>query len=328
MSENSIFKIRKLKKSFGKRQVLKDINLEVRQGEILGLIGQSGSGKTTLLHTMIGFLKPDQGVVEALIEPPHRALGGPTYKDLYKNMNAVKQLYGFASQMPSFYNNLTVRENLEYFGSLYDLPKKTLQTNAEILLHLMDLEPAEKMLAKNLSGGMERRLDIACALMHDPAVLILDEPTADLDPILRNHIYDLIKKINNKNTTIVLASHHLSDIEHVCDRIAILNEGSIIAVGSPDQIKDKYSSTLTIHLKTNKQSYDDMASELRHHHLFSEVNVVGSELHLHTTSADDAVKEILDTVARHHQKIDVLLISKPSLDEIFIRLLGEQGDQE
>lgn len=306
--------------------MLRGVDLDVLQGEILGLIGQSGSGKTTLLHTIIGFLKPDEGTVQALIEPPHRALGGPTYKDLYKNMSQVKRLYGFASQIPSFYSNLTVRENLEYFGSLYDLPKKTLKTNAEILLHLMDLTAAENMIAKNLSGGMERRLDIACALMHDPAVLILDEPTADLDPILRNHIYDLIKKINSKNTTIVLASHHLSDIETVCDRIAILHKGTIIAVGSPDQIKDKYSNTLLVQVKTNKKDYSEIASELRHHSDFSNISVVNSELHAHAHKSDHCIKELLSIIARHHQHVESLQVSKPSLDDIFIDLLG--GEHE
>ena len=256
MPEEIFFRIRNVKKAFGKHLVLAGINLDVKKGEILGIIGTSGSGKTTLLHTLIGYYQPDKGEVRILYEPSHRALGEPTYKDVHKNLTTVKEVFGFASQIPSFYDDLTVKENLHYFGSLYDIPTHTIETNTNILLHLMDLELASKSLGKNLSGGMERRLDIACALIHDPAILILDEPTADLDPVLRNHIYDLIKKINAKETTIILASHHLADLERVCDRIAILKEGKILTVGTLEEIKDQFSHYSSVNVRLEKGKYE------------------------------------------------------------------------
>ncbi|MBN1275128.1 ABC transporter ATP-binding protein [Candidatus Woesearchaeota archaeon] len=319
------FRVRNVKKAFGNHLVLSGVNLDVHKGEILGIIGTSGSGKTTLLHVLIGFLKPDKGEVRILLEPPHRALGTPTYKDVHKHLSLVKQVFGFASQIPSFYDNLTVLENLKYFGSLYDLPKYTIQTNMKILLHLMDLEQARKLLGKNLSGGMERRLDIACALIHDPAVLILDEPTADLDPVLRNHIYDLIRKINNKETTIVLASHHLSDLERVCDRIAILKDGKIFTVGTLEEIKKNFSDYHQVSVKLGSKKYHDLAEEMKKHHkkLFIKCEAYNQGLMFSTNQPHECAKVVMQVAKHLKDKVEDLHIGQQSLDDIFITIVEE-----
>ncbi len=325
MSEE-FFRIRNIKKAFGDHVVLNGVNLDVYKGEILGIIGTSGSGKTTFLHTMIGFLNPDCGEVRILVEPSHRALGDPTYKNVHKNLNIVKSVYGFASQLPSFYDALSVEENLMYFASLYQMPKRNIRVNMEILLHLMDLTPTRRVLAKNLSGGMERRLDIACSLIHDPAVLILDEPTADLDPVLRSHIYDLIKKINNKNTTIILASHHLSDMESVCDRIAILKEGSILAVGTPEEIKDRFAKYHKLHVRLASGNYDKLMESMERKKLHKVVEHVEPHLHgvlMYTNEPDTLVKELVSFVEQSHDKIEQLNVSRPSLDDIFIGIVED-----
>lgn len=324
MEQDHILKVKDVHKSYHKHVVLKGVDFEIKQGEVLGLIGSSGSGKTTLLHTLIGFLKPNKGSVEILMDPPHRALGNPTYKNIYKHINEAKSIYGFASQIPSFYDNLTVKENMEYFGSLYSMSKKIIKTNAELLLHLMDLEGAKDLLAKNLSGGMERRLDIACALMHDPALLILDEPTADLDPVLRSHIYNLIRKINSKNTTIMLASHHLSDIELLCDRIAILHDGKILAVGTPDQIKEKFSKTDHVRLKI-KGKQERLVTELEKKSSLHNIQFVNDMITATTNTPQAALKDILSLIPR--DKIELLQVSKASLDDIFIHLI-KGGEEE
>jgi ABC-2 type transport system ATP-binding protein len=319
------FRLRNVKKAYGKHLVLSGVNLDVYKGEILGIIGTSGSGKTTLLHAMIGFLKPDKGEISILIEPSHRALGEATYSEVHKNLNVVKNMYGFASQAPSFYDDLTVVENLKYFGSLYDMPRHTIETNMQILLHLMDLDLAAKSKGKNLSGGMERRLDIACALMHDPAVLILDEPTADLDPVLRMHIYDLIKKINAKDTTIVLASHHLADLERVCDRIAILKEGKILAIGSLDEIKKQFSDYSLVQIKLVNKHYRELAEEMRHHKdLFVKVESFSSGMVFYTNKPQECARNIMHCARKLHDKVDDLHIGKPSLDDIFIAIMAQE----
>ncbi len=324
--QEHILRVRNISKSFHKHQVLRDISFDVFKGEVLGIIGPSGGGKTTLLHTIVGFLKPDRGDVEVLVEPLHRALSAPRYMNVYKHMSLVKRVYGFASQIPSFYDYLTVKENLKYFASLYQLPKFTIQTNINILLHLMDLEHAANILAKDLSGGMERRLDIACALMHDPALLILDEPTADLDPVLRGHIYDLIRKINSKNTTILLSSHHLADLEGLCDRIAILKDGSIFAIGTPHELKDRFSAHQELHVKTLSNDYSKAVDFLKHRHssLFSSVRVEAGELVVISEKSNDLIKVLLNFFERENEIISYLHLSRPSLNELFISIV--QGD--
>ena len=324
------FRVRNLKKAFAKHLVLSGVNLDVFKGEVLGIIGTSGSGKTTLLHTIIGFQKPDKGEVRVLYETSHRALGDPTYKDVHKNLTMIKNVYGFASQMPSFYDTLTVTENLKYFGSLYEMPKHTIDTNTQILLHLMDLELARKSLGKNLSGGMERRLDIACALMHDPAVLILDEPTADLDPVLRNHIYDLIRKINAKDTTIILASHHLADLERVCDRIAILKDGKIFTVGTLDEIKDRFSDYSLVQIRLAKHQYQALADEMKQHkQLFARSEVFNNGIVFYSDKPNECAREAMSIARRLKDKVDDLHIGKPSLDEIFVAIMEQdRADKE
>jgi ABC-2 type transport system ATP-binding protein len=321
------YKVRNVKKAFGKNVVLNGVNLDVYKGEILGIIGTSGSGKTTLLHTLVGFHKPDMGEIKVLVEPTHRALGEPAYKEVSKNLATVKRVYGFASQAPSFYDNLTVIENLRYFGSLFDVPSHTIKTNMQILLHLMDLEPAAKYLGKNLSGGMERRLDIACALMHDPAVLILDEPTADLDPVLRNHIYDLIRKINSKDTTIILASHHLADLEKVCDRIAILKQGKIFAIGTLEEIKDRFSNYHQVSVRLAGKQYPALVEGLRaaDSKLFSKSETFANGMVFYTERHNECAKEIERVAARLKDKVEDLHIGKPSLDDIFVAIMEDRS---
>ncbi|MBD3209358.1 ABC transporter ATP-binding protein [Candidatus Woesearchaeota archaeon] len=324
------FRVRNLKKAFGKNLVLSGVNLDVYKGEVIGIIGTSGSGKTTLLHVMIGFLNPDIGEVRVLLEPSHRALGEPTYKDVHKNLSMAKRVFGFASQVPSFYNDLTVTENMQYYASLYEMPKHTIKTNMQILLHLMDLELAKKSLGKNLSGGMERRLDIACALMHDPAVLILDEPTADLDPVLRNHIYDLIRKINNKETTIILASHHLSDLERVCDRIAILKEGKIFAIGTLDDIKNQFSDYHQVQVSLAGGQYHEVEEEMKQEarKLFIKSQAFNNGLIFYTNKPQDCAKHVMKVASKLKEKVDDLHIGKPSLDDVFITIMEEDHQEK
>jgi len=318
------FRVRNLKKAYGNHVVLSGVNFDIYKGEILGVIGTSGSGKTTLLHSLIGFLQPDQGEVRILVEPSHRALGQPAYKDVHKHPTIVKRVFGFASQAPSFYDDLTVAENLKYFGSLYELPKHTIETNMHILLHLMDLDLARKSLGKNLSGGMERRLDIACALMHDPAVLILDEPTADLDPVLRNNIYDLIKKVNSKETTIVLASHHLADLERVCDRIAILKEGRIFAVGTLAEIKRQFSDYSQVRVRLAKELYEEVEDGMEDEkdlYIHSEKQPNG--LVFYTDKPNECARAVIKVSKQEGDKVEDLHIGKPSLDDIFISIMKD-----
>ncbi len=223
-----IVQVKGVNKKFGDNIVLRNVNLDVIKGELFCIVGTNGSGKTTLLKMLIGFLDPDEGEVFY-----HS-------KNIKKNVKEVRKDFGFATQENAFYPKLTVEENMRYFGNLYGLKKEILKENIEKLLKLVELHGAKKVLAENLSIGMERRLDIACSLIHNPKILILDEPTEDLDVTLRKAILNLIKAINKSGTTIIMTSHLLNEIQDSFDRIAILDNNSIIKVGT---LKDFRKST-------------------------------------------------------------------------------------
>jgi ABC-2 type transport system ATP-binding protein len=320
-----VYKIKGVSKVFDKRIVLDNIDLEIDAGEIIGLIGASGSGKTTLLNILIGFLKPEAGEVsfrsEHLLEGSTESKG---FKSVFKNTDELKKIIGMAAQVPSFYNTLTVRENLEYFGALYGLSHEVLKSNISTLINLMDLQGSEDKLAKNLSGGMQRRLDMACALVHDPKLLILDEPTADLDPLLRNHIWRLVRKINKRGTTIILASHHLSELELLCSRIAILKEGKMLAVGTPNEIKTRFSQNEEIHLETFPGNYEEIArirsTEVSKH--IAKIEDRGTKLVLYTSKPEMVLNSLMKRLEDLKETIVDLKVTKPSLDEIFINISG------
>jgi ABC-2 type transport system ATP-binding protein len=334
MDRLPILKIQNLSKRFGKRKILRNVSLDIYEGEIFGLIGASGTGKTTLLKTIIGYLAPEEGDVQFRYDyyiKKKSKEGKPVYASVYRQQKVARNLFGFASQEPSFYSKLTVRENMKYFGSLYNMPKKALDSNIDILLSLMDLKQAEKALANNLSGGMERRLDIACALIHDPEVLILDEPTSDLDPLLRDHIWSLVQKINKKGTTIILASHHLSEVEHFCSRIAIIKDGRIVDVASPARLKTKYSESQEIRIQTYPGNYGNISKSLKKPgSKVYDISIKGSELILYSDQPQTVIHELLHTLELLKEELIDINVSRPGLDEMFLKITGgkERGERE
>ena len=258
-----IYKTEHFSKIFGDRYILNDINLKINQGEIFGIIGTSGSGKSTLLHSLVGFLKSDKGDIKFRNVNMLNTKDAESFRSIYKHQKELKRLYGFAAQTPSFYPNLSVLENLCYFGTLYNLSKEAIRSNIEYLLNLVGLTQSQHVLAKELSGGMQRRLDIACSLIHDPKILLLDEPTADLDPVLSSKIWNLLRIINQRGTTIILASHHIIELDRLCDRVAIIKDGMIRAIGKPEEIKSKKLPRESVHIRSSPGDYKRIISKLK-----------------------------------------------------------------
>ncbi|MCF7799213.1 ABC transporter ATP-binding protein [Candidatus Woesearchaeota archaeon] len=318
MSE-PVFRVQNVSKSFGTHVVLDNINLDIYAGEIIGLIGASGAGKTTFLHTLIGFIQPDRGDVLFRLDHLLSYRSSYIYRSVFKKQQMVKKVYGFASQMPSFYNELTTQENLTYFGLLHNLNMDAVRSNSETLLGLMDLKKSANILAKNLSGGMERRLDIACALMHDPDVLILDEPTADLDPLLRNHIWELVRKINQKGTTIILSSHHLTELEALCDRVAIIKGGKLIAIGKPEELKKKFIIEQEITIQTTPGNYKGLVKLIPKKNI-TRMRVANHSLHIYTANPESVLAQVLSTLRKKREKLAFIKVTSASLDDVFISI--------
>jgi ABC-2 type transport system ATP-binding protein len=324
MSDN-VLKIINVNKRFKNKTVLNNINLEIKSGEIFGIIGLSGSGKTTLLNSIIGFLQPDKGdilfKIEHLLNFNEDSM---QYKSVFSNQMDVKRLFGFASQTASVYSQLTCAENLNYFGRLYGLSKDIRKTNIEILLKLMGIFDAKDVLAKNLSGGMLKRLDIACSLIHDPKILILDEPTADLDSIMRKQMWNLIKQINKKGTTIVLSSHLLDELEFLCDRVGIIYNSEILIVGTPNEIKNYYSKEQEIKLETTPGNYQKIIDKLnnkQNHNKIKNMLIKDNKLIIYSENAETNLHHILHIIEEQKEILIDVSVENPSLQEVMEKIV-------
>ena len=300
-------------KKLSGKVILSGVNLDIYPREIFGLIGPSGAGKTTLLRCMFGFYTIHRGKI--LYEN----------KDISKSESKIRKIFGFATQDNCFYEKLTVLENLHYFGKLYHIPHRQIKVTAQNLVKLVELEGSEKSLARDLSGGMKRRLDLACALMHGPQILILDEPTAGLDPTLRRHMLDLIRKINAAGTTIIISSHLLDEIEHLCTRIGIINKGELLKIGRPSVLKDQYCKDEEVILQSFPGNYRKMMAELKKMKLpLNFIKIQDHNLVIYTPQAEYILKALLNVVDRMREHILDVTVNKPTLNEVFAALTVKQ----
>ncbi len=308
-----VFELKGVTKRFKNNLVLDDINLDIPEGSVFGILGINGSGKTTLLRLLVGFYKANSGKV--LFEE----------KPLRKVMKKLKEEVGFTTQDSSFYQKLTVEENIHYFGSLYGLDKKTIKNNAERILKLVELDHVRNILAENLSGGMQRRLDMACSLVHVPRVVFLDEPTEDLDPLLRKEILHLITKIRDIGTTVIITSHRLEDIEQVCDHVAIIHNKKIIRSCTIDELKTRYSPDEEIHLQTNPGDYKTIIKNISS---YDDYYTDNNRLVIKTTKAERILHEILHIIENTGEKLVYVDVQRPTLEEVFQSLTRDVGAQK
>lgn len=234
-----LLKIENISKSFGKKHVLENISFEILEGEIISIFGLSGCGKSTLLSILCGYQKQDSGKITCV--------SGTCKKLMFAGLReseAVRSLFGFASQEPSFYPNLSVYDNLKYFGTLLSVPKKELNDRIYDILHILNLSGVENSVSSSLSEGMKKRLDIACSIIHNPRILILDEPTANLDFQLRDELLDYIQEINKLGMTIIFVSHYIEEVIQISDRVAIISNSYLEVMKNDETFKSQYQSKL------------------------------------------------------------------------------------
>lgn len=231
--------IENLKKTYGKRQVLQGLNLHIQPGEIYGLLGANGAGKTTTINILCNLLKADSGKI--------------TINDLPVS-EATKSLIGIAPQENLLYKSLSCEENLKFFGKIYGLNPKELRLQISACLEAVKLSDRGRSVVETLSGGMQRRLNIAIALVHRPKLLILDEPTTGLDIEARYEIWDLIRRLRKQGITILLTTHFLDEAERLCQRIGILKNGKILAEGSLEELRKHIQAKEIVSLQTEKKA--------------------------------------------------------------------------
>ena len=223
MSEPAI-EIQNLTKKFEDKTALDSLNLEVTKGELFGLLGPNGAGKTTTINILCGLVKPSGGTAKIYSH------------DVQKETRQVKELIGVCPQETAVYPYLSGAENLELFGNLHCMNRKLLKERSKLLLATLDLKEDAKRIAAKYSGGMKRRLSLALALIHDPQVVFLDEPTVAMDPQSRHAVWDFIKNQKNQGKTVVLTTHYMEEAEELCDRVGIIDRGKLIAEGSPEEL--------------------------------------------------------------------------------------------
>jgi ABC-2 type transport system ATP-binding protein len=260
MDKGAILKAEEISLSFRENKVLDKLTLELKGGEILGITGVSGAGKSTMLNVLAGLLTPDSG--EVYYNGSLMVGKNSAPLELGKHYHLIKSYIGYSTQDPSFYPELSALENLDFFGAMYNVPKRVRHKNAGLLIELMGLEGVAKKPARSLSGGMKKRLDIACALIHNPKVLILDEPTSDLDPILREKMWQLIRQLNSQGTSVIISSHFLNEIEGLCSRIAILHKGRLFK----EILQTKQLSDTLLEVIVEPRHYDALIGELLKKH--------------------------------------------------------------
>ena len=226
--EQPILQIEHLGKRFDKHDVLCDVSLSVEKGSVYGLLGPNGAGKTTLLRIVMGLLAPTSGTV--------RLLG-----DLEPGDSAARQQLGYMPQQLALYQGLSTRENLSFFGRLYGLTDDVIQERAAELIDLVDLELHADHIVGELSGGLARRAMLASALIHEPRLLILDEPTAGVDPVLRVRFWKWFRKLVDGGTTIIITTHHIAEARD-CEAVVFMREGRIVQSGSPTQLMRSYEA--------------------------------------------------------------------------------------
>jgi ABC-2 type transport system ATP-binding protein len=311
-----ILQLKEATKVFGNKVILDRINFSVEEGDIFGIIGQSGSGKTTLLNMIIGFYEPDEGKVSFQFDENKKP------KELHKNLQEIKKKFGFATQISSFYPKLTIKENLFHFGKLYGIETPVLKANRNSLLEFTELKIHQNKLAEHISRGMQKRLDLSCSLIHKPKVLLLDEPTADLDPILQKEILYLIQQANKQGITVIIASHHLNEIEKICNKVALIHNGKISTWGTVEAVKQPYlqrDGAIHINAGEHHQKMLECAKTMPLDRIVDK----GDSMVLYSSKIQNALYHLINLTQKENITLQDLDIKKPSLQEVFETIIKE-----
>lgn len=306
----NMIKISNLTKRFNDKLVLDNISFEVEEGEIFGLIGPNGAGKSTLINILTTLVEPTSGMIE---------IGG---YPLDKNPIEAKSLIGLVPQEVALFDELTAYDNLQFFGSLYGLGCKLLKARIEEALEITGLLEHKKQKVKTFSGGMKRRLNIACAIMHHPKILIMDEPTVGVDPQSRNHIFEFTRRIcKEQKTTVLYTSHYMEEIEELCTKIFIIDLGKEIAYGSKEQIKSLSNTRTKVHL-TLTTLPSTLLLKLNQQPGILSIEETGRQLQL-TINSNFKLTETISLLETEHVELESISYEQPRLEDVFLWLTGK-----
>ncbi|WP_152392269.1 ABC transporter ATP-binding protein [Paenibacillus guangzhouensis] len=305
----SFIELNQVLKRYDTKVSVNHLSLKIEKGEVFGLLGPNGAGKSTTIHMLTGLLPYDQG--EILIDG----------RSVHKHTLDIKKKIGLVPQDLAIYEALTARENVTFFGRLYGLRGKLLRERVDEALDFVGLKDRASDKPGAYSGGMKRRLNIACAIMHHPELIIMDEPTVGIDPQSRNHIMESIRKLNAMGSTIIYTSHYMEEVEAISTRVGIMDHGKLIACGTKEELLEQLGRDEKMFITVDTLRDPALAELRRHPHILS-VEVQENELEILLKPTDTVFQDILFILSNHQIKPISFKRVEPNLEALFLSLTG------
>lgn len=303
-----ILQIENLHKSYDKFEAIKGIDLNIKKGDIYGLLGPNGAGKSTLIKTITGLEKMTSGKI--------------IFEESEISINKYKKNIGLLPQDIALYLDFTAKENVTFFCSLYGYRGKDLKERVDKALEFVGLLDIKNKKAKEFSGGMKRRLNMACAIAHNPRLIIMDEPTVGIDPQSRNHMLESVRKLNEQGSTIIYTSHYMEEVEELCNNISIMDRGKVIASGSKEYLKSNLVdyNVYTIQLKSNLYNIKNYISKIEG---VKNVVIEDKEIQCYYSKDINILQKLINTISNHGGVIDNIKNEIPTLESVFLTLTGK-----
>lgn len=307
----NIIEVKNLEKSYGKLKAVDGLSFKVEKGKILGLLGPNGSGKSTTINCLLSLLNFDNGSIKIM------------GKEMSPDMYEIKKEIGVVFQDVAVFDELTVYENIDYFCGLYINDKELRKQYIEDAIALVGLNEFGKFRPKQLSGGLLRRLNIACGIAHKPTLIFLDEPTVAVDPQSRNNILEGIKKLNRDGATIIYTTHYMEEAEQLCDEIIILDKGKVIASGTEKQLKELVSieEKVTVEIEEVKNEYLDKLRKLKN---VDDLTYDGKTLRITYKKGNNNIGDLIDFFKDNKLQYNKIFSELPTLNDVFLELTGKE----
>ena len=308
-TQDPIISVENLRKIYGDVEVVRGVTFQISRGEFFGLLGPNGAGKTTSIGILTGLVKPTGGRV--LIEG----------NDLFSNPKLSKAKMGFVPQSFALYPTLCALDNLTFFGRIYGLRKVRLKERIAAVLDLVGLGDRANQTVSSLSHGMKRRLNIAAGLLHEPDILILDEPTVGVDTQSRNAILETLEGLNKSGVTVLYTTHYIEEAERLCHRVGIMDQGKMIALDTPAALVREHGTGI-VRIEFNSNPEETLLHRIGHLGSFRVMDDQSRHLRLETNHPDRAARELLDLMDQRAGLLKTLDIIEPNLETVFIHLTG------
>ena len=304
-----ILEIKKISKEYGDMIAVNDIDLQVNKGEIFGILGPNGAGKSTLIGMICGLIKRTSGEI--------------IYEEKETKTRKFKENIGIVPQDFALYWDLTAEENIEFFCSLYGFRGADLKRRVNKVLDFVGLTDVRKKRASEFSGGMKRRLNIGCAIAHSPKLIIMDEPTVGIDPQSRNHILKSVLKLRDEGATVIYTSHYMQEVDDICDRIAIVDKGNVIAEGTSEELKNLIGDKRVFNI-TVKEKIDNFEDKLLEITGIEKVAYSENQYKISTIKNANLLTKIIETTLSLGGEIINVENSEPTLENVFLALTGKK----